>query len=111
MVAALFIELVLDDLEPGLPAVLIVGGLRIRARGADEGREEGGGGGLGFGWEAVGVGGGGGGGGEAEALFEACGALALAAELVVVGGRLLFLHRVVFDGRNGMIEICRRSTR
>lgn len=96
MVTTLFIELVLDDLEPGLPAVLLVGGLRIRARGADEGGEEGGGGGgLGFGWEGVGVGGGGGG-GEAEALFETCGALALAAELVVVGGRLLFLHRVVF---------------
>lgn len=69
----------------------LLGGLRGGGggAGADEAGEEGGGGGGGFGGEGGGLGIGG---GEAEALLEAAGALALAAELVVVRRRLLFLH-------------------
>lgn len=82
-------ELFLYDFKLRLLAARFVGRCRAtRAGGADEGGEEGGGP-LGLGGEGFVAGRGG---GEAQTLLETGGALALAAELVVVSGRLLLLH-------------------
>lgn len=81
-------ELFLYDFKLRLLAARLVGRCRARAGGADEGGEEGGGP-LGLGGEGFVAGRGG---GESQTLLEPGGALALAAELVVVSGGLLLLH-------------------